>query len=74
MVAFQVNCYMKLEIVLLLLLFSTCSYGQVSRICEGNLGENIFENGDFGEGSANLVAMDPGIAPGYKSVSRFSFR
>lgn len=33
--------------------------------CEGNLGENIFEAGDFGNGTANFLTVDPGIAPGY---------
>ncbi|MEQ8703641.1 MAG: gliding motility-associated C-terminal domain-containing protein [Phaeodactylibacter sp.] len=33
--------------------------------CEGNLGENIFEAGDFGSGVANFLVSDPGIAPGY---------
>lgn len=34
-------------------------------ICEGNLGENIFEDGDFGSGGPNVIPTDPGIAPGY---------
>ena len=33
--------------------------------CTGNLGENIFEDGDFGSGIANVLTPDPGIAPGY---------
>ena len=33
--------------------------------CTGNLGENIFPNGDFGSGIPNIVPVDPGIAPGY---------
>lgn len=33
--------------------------------CEGNLGENIFLDGDFGSGSANVLMADPGIAPGF---------
>jgi gliding motility-associated-like protein len=37
-------------------------------VCEGNLGENIFEEGDFGSGSAVFLAQDPGIAPGYRYV------
>ena len=36
-----------------------------AQLCDGNLGENIFTEGDFGSGTANLVAQDPGIAPGY---------
>ena len=34
-------------------------------ICMGNLGENIFEDGDFGSGTSNILFNDPGIAPGY---------
>lgn len=34
--------------------------------CEGNFGENIFEAGDFGSGTANFLPTDPGIAPGYQ--------
>jgi len=33
--------------------------------CSGNLGNNIFEEGDFGSGSDNILQTDPGIAPGY---------
>ncbi len=33
--------------------------------CTGNLGENIFPNGDFGSGIPNVVAINPGFAPGY---------
>ena len=33
--------------------------------CTGNLGENIFTDGDFGAGPANIVPVDPQIAPGY---------
>jgi gliding motility-associated-like protein len=36
-----------------------------SQVCDGNLGENIFTAGDFGSGSANILATDPMIAPGY---------
>ncbi len=37
------------------------AYGQ----CDGNLGENIFTNGDFGSGAINILTPDPQIAPGY---------
>lgn len=33
--------------------------------CNGNLGADIFEDGDFGSGFANMPSTDPGIAPGY---------
>jgi len=37
-----------------------------SQNCTGNVGDNIFTDGDFGRGTANVVANDPGIAPGYR--------
>ena len=33
--------------------------------CNGTLGENIFTDGDFGSGSANILPTNPNIAPGY---------
>lgn len=33
--------------------------------CTGNLGENIFTDGDFGSGISNILLPDPQIAPGY---------
>lgn len=33
--------------------------------CKGNLGENIFPDGDFGAGAPNVVLTNPNIAPGY---------
>lgn len=33
--------------------------------CTGNLGDNIFPDGDFGSGLPNIVQTNPGIAPGY---------
>jgi hypothetical protein len=41
------------------------SFSICKSVCTGNLGENIFPNGDFGSGLANIVQDDPGIAPGY---------
>ena len=46
------------------LMLSSKSTAQ-STSCTGTLGENIFTNGDFGRGQANILAKDPGIAPGY---------
>jgi len=37
-----------------------------SQDCNGNLGDNIFADGDFGIGGQNLVLTDPMIAPGYQ--------
>ncbi|MDX1913361.1 MAG: gliding motility-associated C-terminal domain-containing protein [Saprospiraceae bacterium] len=33
--------------------------------CTGELGENIYPNGDFGAGIPNVVPVNPGLAPGY---------
>ncbi|MFM7401182.1 MAG: gliding motility-associated C-terminal domain-containing protein [Bacteroidota bacterium] len=33
--------------------------------CTGQLGDNIFPNGDFGSGTPNILPVNPGIAPGY---------
>ncbi len=33
--------------------------------CTGQLGDNIFPNGDFGSGTPNILTVNPGIAPGY---------
>ncbi|WP_273446857.1 gliding motility-associated C-terminal domain-containing protein [Neolewinella agarilytica] len=33
--------------------------------CTGNLGENIFTEGDFGSGAATILTDDPQIAPGF---------
>ena len=37
-----------------------------AQICDGNLGENIFPDGDFGRGIANVLLPDPLLAPGYQ--------
>lgn len=44
------------------ILFASIAYSQ---ICDGNLGDNIFTEGDFGSGVANILGVDPNIAPGY---------
>ena len=43
----------------------TLSTANSQSLCDGNLGENIFEAGDFGSGTANLITVDPNIAPGF---------
>lgn len=40
-----------------------------AQLCEGNLGENIFTDGDFGSGAANILTPNPQIAPGYGYVT-----
>ena len=46
------------------LLLST-SLVSLAAQCTGNLGDNIFTDGDFGSGAANILQTDPMIAPGY---------
>lgn len=48
-----------------LALLLTITVFSKAQICTGNLGNNIFKNGDFGEGTSNLIRVDPAIAPGY---------
>lgn len=36
-----------------------------SQDCGGSVGANIFQGGDFGAGTANVLSVDPNIAPGY---------
>jgi len=36
-----------------------------AQFCTGTLGDNIFLEGDFGIGSANVLSPNPNIAPGY---------
>ncbi len=51
-----------LYILSFFLFFTPFVFGQ---ICDGELGENIFTEGDFGSGTANIIPTDPQIAPGY---------
>ncbi len=36
-----------------------------AQVCDGNFGDNIFEEGDFGSGATNVIFQNPNIAPGY---------
>lgn len=49
----------------ILIYFSFYSLSSFGQFCEGPLGPNLFIGGDFGSGSANIVPVDPGLAPGY---------
>ena len=55
--------FLQLAFIFLILCCATTLAAQ--EVCTGNLGENIFEAGDFGSGASNLIPFDPGIAPGY---------
>ena len=49
---------------ILILLMILLLGGLKAQICTGNIGDNIFEEGDFGTGSPNNVQQNPNIAPG----------
>lgn len=51
-----------------LLLFFITPFLMRAQICDGNLGENIFTDGDFGSGVTNILSPNPMIAPGYDYV------
>ena len=50
-------------LLILSLFFADLVYSQ--NLCTGNLGDNVFSNGDFGSGTANIISANQGIAPGY---------
>jgi len=54
---------LRIYCIVLIIIFNTLIVK--AQICTGTLGDNIFLEGDFGEGSANILATDPNIAPGY---------
>lgn len=56
--------FYRFIILTCLILVLICNHNH-AQICEGNLGENIFTDGDFGTGAANILQTDPMIAPGY---------
>ncbi len=63
--------YKALSPFLLYIVFSCPMVAQnnCATTCKGNLGENIFVNGDFGAGVPNILATNPNIAPGYNYVT-----
>lgn len=56
---------------LILLINATMAMSQ--GICSGNLGENIFTDGDFGSGPEPVVINNPNIAPGYNYTTQVPF-
>jgi hypothetical protein len=54
----------------LIILFDLTSYGQTQKLCQGNLGKNIFKDGDFGKGQDPVLLKNPEIAPGYVYVTQ----
>jgi len=35
------------------------------QVCQGNFGNNIFDSGNFGVGTSQVLQTDPNLAPGY---------
>lgn len=55
----------KLNHILAIFLIFSLNVYSFAQVCNGNLGENIFLDGDFGFGPENVLLPDPQIAPGY---------
>ncbi|MCB0663711.1 MAG: gliding motility-associated C-terminal domain-containing protein [Saprospiraceae bacterium] len=53
---------LRIFLLPIFLLTTTLLFAQ---ICDGNLGDNIFTEGDFGSGPNNILPQNPNIAPGY---------
>ncbi|HMP31015.1 MAG TPA: hypothetical protein PKD85_15515, partial [Saprospiraceae bacterium] len=56
-------------VLLVLLFFKHHLTAQTQQLCRGNLGINIFKNGDFGRGTDPILQTDPRIAPSYRYVT-----
>lgn len=51
--------------IIILTVFISTPLVSNAQLCTGTLGENIFEEGNFGSGASNLITSNPNIAPGY---------
>ena len=51
--------------IISLIIFLVACVECSAQICSGSLGENIFEEGDFGSGTIPVLTSNPNIAPGY---------
>ncbi|MFT4602137.1 MAG: hypothetical protein ACI857_002323 [Arenicella sp.] len=47
---------------LVLIFFGFLSQSVAAQLCPGATGQNLFPEGDFGSGAANILQTDPGIA------------
>ena len=63
---------MKQHIALFFLLLNAF-VAMSQEICSGNLGDNIFTDGDFGSGTAPVVIDNPNIAPGYDYTTKVPY-
>lgn len=53
---------MRIALLTVFLFYSLATFAQ---LCQGSLGENIFDRGSFSTGTEFVLPNDPGIAPGY---------
>ncbi|MGK0316975.1 MAG: gliding motility-associated-like protein [Saprospiraceae bacterium] len=60
---------MKYGVSIIFILFNA-AFAMTQGICSGNLGDNIFTDGDFGSGTALVVPNNPNIAPGYNYTTQ----
>ncbi|MGD1958976.1 MAG: gliding motility-associated C-terminal domain-containing protein [Fulvivirga sp.] len=51
---------------LMIFVFLIVDISASGQVCSGNFGTNIFDSGDFGSGSSQVLPVDPRIAPGYR--------
>lgn len=61
----RVRTMITFRVFIFLCIFLGLKHLALSQACTGNLGENIFTDGDFGTGTPNIVQINPQIAPGY---------
>ena len=55
---------------LLLLSFFLFIRSALGQVCSGNFGTNIFDSGNFGSGTSQVLSFDPQLAPGYIYTTR----
>lgn len=60
----SVNQYVKIVLPLICVLLSVTMFGQFE-VCTGNLGANIFKDGDFGKGNDLILSKNPNFSPSY---------
>lgn len=56
---------MFVRFIIALILIGHANSNILAQVCDGNLGDNIFTEGDFGSGADNILLTNPMIAPGY---------
>ena len=68
----MINNYLRAYIFILVIVLSFPFIAH-AQFCTGTLGDNIFTEGNFGTGSANLLSPDPNIALGYNYTFNVSY-